>query len=304
MSNRRYNIPGSHLETEKPSTLNFHFSVPAETGSADQRSADKLQVKLLYISSAQYGSDWNCMVHSHTFLELLFVTSGVGKFRFNDKTIKLNQNDLIIINPYVEHTEFSQQENPMEYIVLGIDGLQFTKDSTDDQSGSIFRIQNVSTIGTYISHLLKEAQDRDMGYESVCTHLLDIILTMLLRQQGVALSISTSPYIPQFCAQAKDYIDTHFKEPLDLDSLADIIQQNKYYFAHAFNSAYSISPMRYLIKRRIDEGRFLLSDTTMPIYDISSIIGFSSPSHFAQAFKRITGQTPNAYRKEHRPNNR
>ena len=33
---------------------------------------------------------------------------------------------MIIVNPNVPHTEMSRDESPLEYIVLGIEGLQFT----------------------------------------------------------------------------------------------------------------------------------------------------------------------------------
>ena len=295
MSNYRYTLSGVHSPNDAVSNLTFQFSVPDEN-----REQSNLDAKLLYITTAQYDSDWNSIVHSHSFSELFFVTSGNGSFWYDGTSTSLRTNDLIIINPYVDHTEFSQAEDPLEYIVLGIEGLKFSTPQNECFPESIYRLKNTPAIGNYIKQLLGEAREQALGYESVCKHLLDIILTLILRQQEIGISITSSPYAQPFCVAIKEYMDGHFKEPIDLEDLAKIAKQNKFYLAHAFSSAYGISPIRYLMKRRIDESMHLLAETSMPIYDISDIVGFSSPSHFAQAFKRITGSSPNSYRKSTR----
>ena len=295
MSNDRYTIPNAYTTHESLSNLDFQFSAPAEQSTPDK--TDGLDARLLYITSSRYDGDWNSIMHTHAFSELFFVTKGYGRFHYDGNSTSLRANDLIIINPYVEHTEFSQEDDPLEYIVLGIEGLRFSPSTQEEASHSVYRLKNSPTIGSYIKQLLSEAQEQALGYESVCKHLLDIVLTLILRQEELHIAITPSSYIHPFCVQIKDYMDAHFKETLDLDSLAKIAKQNKYYLAHAFSQSYGISPMRYLMKRRIDESMLLLSETSMPIYDIGDIVGFSSPSHFAQAFKRMTGYSPNAYRK-------
>lgn len=299
MSNYRYSIPGAHNGISAVSNLNFQFPVPEDPVNPENGQAGNVEAKLLYITTSRFGSDWNSLTHSHAFSELFFVTSGSGFLHYNGRTASLRPNDLVIINPYVDHAEFSQNEDPLEYIVLGIDGLKFSIPN-GESSPVIYRLANAAAIGSYIRQLLSEAQEQALGFQSVCQHLLDIILTLILRKQDMNLSITSSAYVQPFCVLVKEYMDTHFKETLDLDTLSSIAKQNKFYLAHAFSEAYGISPMRYLMKRRIDESMQLLVDTTMPIYDISEVVGFSSPSHFAQSFKRVTGCSPHAYRKSHR----
>ena len=127
-----------------------------------------------------------------------------------------------------------------------------------------------------------------------------IIITLLHRQQNMTIAPYSPSFLLPFCATVKDYIDRHFKEELDLDVLAKVAGQNKFYLVHAFSETYGMSPMKYLMKRKIEEGMCLLSDTTLPVYVISGILGFSSSSHFAQAFRRSVGETPNTYRRKFR----
>lgn len=82
--------------------------------------------KLLYVSTSKYEDDWQSILHSHPFSELFFVVSGSGSFIAEGSEFPVSQNDMVIINPHVQHTEKSLHTTPLEYIVLGIEGLSFS----------------------------------------------------------------------------------------------------------------------------------------------------------------------------------
>lgn len=42
------------------------------------------RLKLLYIDSSRFDSDWHSTLHSHPFAELMYVVRGSGYFRFAD----------------------------------------------------------------------------------------------------------------------------------------------------------------------------------------------------------------------------
>ena len=79
--------------------------------------------KLLNITSSRYGGDWHSMPHTHNHTELFFIVSGKGQFLIRDQIFPVSANNLVIINPNVMHTEDSLNAQPLEYIVLGIDGF-------------------------------------------------------------------------------------------------------------------------------------------------------------------------------------
>ena len=102
------------------------------------------------------------------------------------------------------------------------------------------------------------------------------------------------------CAAARRYIDEHFTEPLSLDTLAEVAHVNKYHLSHTFRREYGISPINYLIMRRIREGRHMLEHTSYSLSQIAHSIGFSSPSYFSQSFRKAEGLSPAEYRKRAR----
>ena len=86
-------------------------------------------LKLLYVSTSKYEGDWQSILHSHSFCELFYVVQGSGSFITEDTEFPVCENDMVIISPHVQHTEKSLYSTPLEYIVLGIDGLMFSFDN-------------------------------------------------------------------------------------------------------------------------------------------------------------------------------
>ena len=84
-----------------------------------------VEAKLLYVTSAKYENDWHSTLHTHYFTEFFYVLHGEGRFWVEDTTFPVRENDMVIINPNVPHTELSLADRPLEYIVLGIDGVFF-----------------------------------------------------------------------------------------------------------------------------------------------------------------------------------
>ncbi len=255
--------------------------------------------KLLYVSTAKYGGDWHSVPHTHTCAELFYVVGGLGQFRIADQMHPVAVDDLVIVNPGVEHTEVSLNQNPLEYIVLGVDGLEF---SGGEEGDDRFRIVNLRGLGEdmlYCLHgMLREMESKPPGYETLCQDLLEILLIRLMRRTGFAMTLATpSPRANKECAAVRRYIGAHFKENITLDMLAELTHMNKYYMVHLFSREYGISPINYLISRRIQESRHLLDNTDHSLSQISHMLGFSSPSYFSQSFRKLEGISPMEYRK-------
>ncbi len=215
---------------------------------------------------------------------------------------------MVIINPNVQHTEKSLQTEPLEYIVLGIEGLSFSFETmtTTQESvhmhtafGEVYRYntQN-SNIYAYLNIMLEEISKKEENYETVCQNLLEVIMICMLRNNNLSIVQSSNILLNRECVQIKNFLDANYAENITLDMLAERSHMNKYYMVHAFTKYIGISPITYLIQKRIQEGKSLLESTSYSISEISTILGFSSQSYFSQAFKKVTGKTPNQYRNE------
>lgn len=264
-------------------------------GTIDIRS----NAKLLNVSSAKYGGDWHSIPHTHHYAELFYIAAGDGQFRIEDELYPVRKDQMVVVNPNVIHTEISSQAHPLEYVVLAIDGLELEVSGKKEQRHYILDFHSDSDIVSCIRQMMKETQAALPGYEKICQAYTEILLLRLMRNVNFTATSST-PLVSHQCDTVKRYIDANYKESLNLDDLSRIVHINKYYLAHAFKNEYGVSPINYMISRRIDESRYLLRETDMSLSQIARVLGFSSASYFSQSFRRAEAMSPIEYRKTNR----
>ena len=263
----------------------------------DQAFTIRGTAKLLNVASARYGGDWHSVPHVHNHMELFFIVGGKGQFLIEDQLYPVDVNNLVIINPNVTHTEVSLNAQPLEYIVLGIEGIELANSNTSNGQFSILDHYESVEISGCLRNILREMEQKNTGYEDVCQAYMEILIIRLMRTTTLAVptepqTISTN----RQCAAVRRYIDLHFKEALTLEQLAEEGHMNKFYLSHTFKREYGISPINYMISRRIDESKYLLAETDLSMSQIAQLLGFSSPSYFSQIFHRTQGISPKEYR--------
>jgi AraC family transcriptional regulator len=148
--------------------------------------------------------------------------------------------------------------------------------------------------------LLHRLRDSEEGFGLYIDHLAQSIAVEVLRSHcsGVnarSLAVAVLP-VSKF-RRVLEYIDAAIDSELTLDALAEIAGLNPFYFARAFRRQFGEPPHRFVLRRRIDQAKRLLSETDTPIVEIALSCGFASQSHFASAFHRQLGVTPSKYRK-------
>lgn len=262
------------------------------------RDFEKINAQLLYICLSRFEGDWQSIPHTHHFTEIIFVLSGRGHFLIEQEKYAIAAGDLILIPPNMEHTELSLPTDPMEYYVLGIDGVTFQGDTAPD-GYFICSCRRENGISGILSLLLEEAREEKEGCSLICQNLLEILLIQIARRQKLSPLPYTSTKMTRECGLIKRYLDSNYAENITLESLAALAHMNKYYLVHAFTKYTGLSPINYLNQKRIKAGGELLTGTNHSISQIASLAGFSSQSYFAQVFKKETGLSPVQYRKAH-----
>jgi AraC-like DNA-binding protein len=96
--------------------------------------------------------------------------------------------------------------------------------------------------------------------------------------------------------RARDHIDAHFADELDLDRLARVAGVSKYHFTRSFEAVYRETPIRYLTRRRIERAQDLLRSANLTITEVCMLVGFSSLGSFSSRFRELVGETPTQYR--------
>lgn len=264
----------------------------------DQNHTIRGALKLLNAASAKYSGNWQCIPHTHEYVELFYIIGGTGMFQIEDQEYPVHVNDIIIINPNVSHAEVSINGQTLEYIVLGIEGIQLADEKHFNRNSCILGQHETTELSSCLWNILREMEQKQAGFEEVCQACMEMLVIRLMRKISLTMSaVSQFTSGNRQCALVKHYIDHHFKEALTLEQLAEKVHMNKYYLVHTFKDEYGISPINYMISRRIVESKYLLAETDLSLAQIAQLLGFSSPSYFSQAFRKAQGISPIDYRK-------
>ena len=261
-----------------------------------------LSFQLESITKSKYDSDWHSTLHTHPFTELFYVVDGKGEFNIQGQRFPVKANDFVIINPQVEHTELSSPDEPLEYIVLGINGLSFSNLTPVSEGGHPFSFFNLrdeqKDILRYLNAMVQEATAQPMSYELVCHNLLEILLIKILRHQHFDLEVGKQSKATKDISFIKHYLETYYHESIQLEDLASMTHLSRFYISHSFKKEIGMSPMEYLIDIRIKESKILLRTTNYSISQVADIVGFTTPTYFSKQFRKSTGISPTDYREQ------
>jgi AraC family transcriptional regulator len=88
----------------------------------------------------------------------------------------------------------------------------------------------------------------------------------------------------------------NLNQPITLAALSQEAGLSRFHLLRLFKLAYGETPLKRLMRIRIEEAKRRLIKTTQSITEIALDCGFENPGHFATVFRRLEGVTPSAYR--------
>lgn len=268
-----------------------------------QKNSLPLALKLIYTGCVKDDPKWFNTPHEHDFCEILYVAGGSGSAEIGGKQYTLKTGDLIVINAGVIHAERSDPDNTLQLIFVGVDqikieGLPENHIIAAGRTPIIRPGKFRNKLETYFSDLIAETTSQVEYYSEIVQGLVTALVVMILRINH-AYQSDDSAKMSDECEKIKAYIDTHYKSNLTLESLSETAYISKHHLAHIFKNQTGVSPIRYMIERRIDQAKSLLTQTDIPIHEIAEMVGYPDNVYFSQIFKKITGVSPSAYRRDY-----
>lgn len=93
-----------------------------------------------------------------------------------------------------------------------------------------------------------------------------------------------------------DYIKTNISRNIKIAEIAAAFGYNEKYISHRFAEICGIPLKQYILKTKIDQANYMLTDTNKSINEIAKDLGFSDSHNFSRTYKKITGLSPSEYR--------
>ncbi|MEK3883286.1 AraC family transcriptional regulator [Paenibacillus sp. PL2-23] len=130
-------------------------------------------------------------------------------------------------------------------------------------------------------------------YRQICSGILLEILGHLQREL-------TAPPLQrrklQHAAALEQHIVEHFREPLILGRLAELISRSPNYTLALFKEATGMTPTEYQHQLRIHSAAELLEQTDLTVAAIAAHLGYYDASSFYKMFRKKTGMSPSEFR--------
>jgi AraC-like DNA-binding protein len=110
----------------------------------------------------------------------------------------------------------------------------------------------------------------------------------------------TSSEVLERLTRARNFIDLCYDLPLNLDEISSHACFSRYHFLRLFRQAFNITPHQYLVERRIERAKELLSADDLRVTDVCFEVGFQSLGSFSSLFRKSVGHPPITYREKSR----
>jgi AraC family transcriptional regulator len=101
--------------------------------------------------------------------------------------------------------------------------------------------------------------------------------------------------------RAKELLEANLDGNIALRHVAAACELSVGHFTRAFKTTFRTPPYRWLIERRVDRARDLMTNTRLPLADIAAQCGFADQSALNRSFKRIHGVSPGQWRRTTTP---
>ena len=100
--------------------------------------------------------------------------------------------------------------------------------------------------------------------------------------------------------RAKTYIAHNLSRNVTRADVAAEVHLNEEYFSRLFSRQTGFTFKDYLLGEKMREARKLLETSSLPVSIVASKVGYDNFSHFSQIFKKLVGESPQEYRRNHK----
>ena len=261
------------------------------------------------------GSRHRTFTHWHPELEILYVEEGSSIYRLDKQTVSLQPGDILIIAPGTIHGQqaYSPVNNVWSMVIspeaismppTHIFQREFVEPLQQDKlilptllhpgdpahTALLPHVQRLRSCWIYVDNY---KMNRFSVAMAICTALLPFCCT----------AAGQNPAVGQKHRAVRDcmrHIHRNYHRPLTLATLAERVHLQPNYLCALFKEHTGQTVMEHLTRIRVDAAAYLLRNSDLPMSRIAEQSGFRSESVFFTRFKALMGQTPNAYRKQHR----
>ncbi|WED23384.1 AraC family transcriptional regulator [Vibrio sp. JC009] len=213
----------------------------------------------------------------------------------------------IWINP--PKTPFTHDiSEPCYFVILAVEEKEFLANCPLNLEGKELQFLNNynvldETIKGIIELFLLETQAKGRNGKAYLRNMLSLLATHYIQNYSnyfdlQDVQLSSSKFDQGQVDKIDQYISDNIGKHISVEDLADLLRCSKFYFLREFKKLVGVTPYQYLMNKRLDQAKALLSSDKVNIASVGHELGFNDQSHFTRAFKSRFGMTPGQYIKQ------
>ena len=221
------------------------------------------------------------------YYTLHYVLSGKGTLTFGGNTYMVGADSLFFLPPDQPILYYPDPADPWEYVWFAINGeraAEHGKQMGFSEQTPVINAAVPQTIRLCLERLFLSLGSTD-DYYLVLSAFYEIVHRC---RQAIT---------PRNMESAKEIIDANFTgNSFSIEKLCQTLYISHSHLCRQFKATYGISVKHYLITRRLEHARHLLTTGNLSVKTIAFSCGFNDELHFMKTFKAETGMTALAYR--------
>lgn len=255
--------------------------------------------RLSYVTYEAQPLEKNSALHSHDFTEILFISEGLCKFYCDGALHNLQKGSLVLIPPGCEHYEICIPKKSLNFYCISFYSLD---ESLFKENFFYLADKDYEYLLMYFTELFKDYENNLYKNQLFSQNLAENLLIYILRKTNdnilSPLNAAKGQEVRIFFSvkQTKEFIDKNFHTKIIIDELARSAFLSTGHFIKQFKNLTGLTPLQYLLEKRISAAITSLEYTNKPINVICNEICFSDINNFIKKFKQKTGKTPQYYR--------
>lgn len=262
-------------------------------------------IKQFYQEQPNQKPTW----HYHPELELVYIENGSGKIHVGQHLSYFKNGTLVLIGPNLPHLGFVERMSANEIEIVAQFKIDFLGSDffNSEELQSINKMLVLSSSGLKFNNHVHQQVGESLKELLEMNNFNKLIYFLKLLQR---LSKSSDYEIlnvgePIMVSNPQDndrldiifkYVRNNFNLEIKLDKIASLVNMSPQGFCRYFKKTTRKTFLEYVNEYKVVHATKLMAESNLSLTEIADDSGFNNKSHFINIFKRVTQQTPSAYR--------
>ena len=278
---------------------------------------ESFNLQMLNVGLARHNGDWNWKNVSSPFTRIFYVKEGSAMLHLAGKSpVLLRPGYLYIVPAYTMHS-YECSGLFVHYYLHVYEGFKSEMNmeeqydfptevaANDDDEHTLQRMCEQHP-QAQLPESNPQAYDNATQFTSYVKRYRDMPLWQKMELRGAILLLFSRfmrqavPHVWTTDERLKRviaYVHGHIGQTIGADELADVACLTKPYMIRLFKQELGISPLQYINQKKVERAQLLLYTSDMPVKEVAYALGFSDHSYFIRLFRKLTGLTPQEYRR-------